>query len=233
MIKYFNKIRRRLLTENKFSKYLIYAIGEIVLVVIGIVIALQINNWNELRKDTAQLNQYKQRLIKQFQKDSTDLWSFNKGSKYMMPIFNTLDSTFRENLKGKINKDSIIKIPVFITLQSEFISGTYALNELNNTGKMSLFTNDILKDKLTEYQILIEQQHNIIGKTKNKFDEFDKLLIRKSKFADRYYLIKAKDIDQDSFMNEYWFINASHKAQQRIYQDITQTNHEIIKLLRQ
>ncbi len=50
MIKFFRKIRQRLLTENKFSKYLIYAIGEIILVVIGILIALQINNWNELNK---------------------------------------------------------------------------------------------------------------------------------------------------------------------------------------
>lgn len=51
MIKFFRKIRQRLLSESKFSKYLIYAIGEIVLVVIGILIALQINNWNENRKD--------------------------------------------------------------------------------------------------------------------------------------------------------------------------------------
>jgi len=49
MIKFFRKIRQRLLTENKFSKYLLYAIGEIVLVVIGILIALQINNWNNDR----------------------------------------------------------------------------------------------------------------------------------------------------------------------------------------
>jgi len=46
MIKFFRKIRQKLLTENKFSKYLIYAIGEIVLVVIGILIAVQINNNN-------------------------------------------------------------------------------------------------------------------------------------------------------------------------------------------
>ena len=45
--KIFRKIRQRLLSENKFSKYLIYAIGEIILVVIGILIALGINNWNE------------------------------------------------------------------------------------------------------------------------------------------------------------------------------------------
>jgi len=50
MIKFFRKIRQRMLTENKFGKYLIYAIGEIILVVIGILIALQINNWNEGQK---------------------------------------------------------------------------------------------------------------------------------------------------------------------------------------
>jgi hypothetical protein len=51
MIKFFRKIRENMLTENKFSKYLLYALGEIVLVVIGILIALQINNWNEFNKE--------------------------------------------------------------------------------------------------------------------------------------------------------------------------------------
>lgn len=51
MIKYFRKIRQSLLIENKLSKYLLYAFGEIILVVIGILIALQVNNWNELKKD--------------------------------------------------------------------------------------------------------------------------------------------------------------------------------------
>ena len=44
MIKFFRKIRQKMLTENKFGKYMTYAVGEIVLVVIGILIALQINN---------------------------------------------------------------------------------------------------------------------------------------------------------------------------------------------
>lgn len=47
MIKFFRHIRQRLLKENNFSRYLVYALGEIFLVVIGILIALQINNWNE------------------------------------------------------------------------------------------------------------------------------------------------------------------------------------------
>lgn len=49
MINFFRKIRQKMLTENKFIKYMIYAIGEIVLVVIGILIALQVNNWNQNR----------------------------------------------------------------------------------------------------------------------------------------------------------------------------------------
>ncbi|MFK2818589.1 DUF6090 family protein [Flavobacteriaceae sp. LMIT009] len=51
MIKFFRKIRQSLLSENKISKYLLYAIGEILLVVIGILIALSINNWNQERKN--------------------------------------------------------------------------------------------------------------------------------------------------------------------------------------
>ncbi len=50
MIKIFTKIRRKLLSEGKSIKYVKYAIGEIILVVIGILIALQVSNWNETRK---------------------------------------------------------------------------------------------------------------------------------------------------------------------------------------
>lgn len=51
MITFFRKLRQHLITENKFSKYLLYAIGEIILVVIGILIALAVNNWNQKNKD--------------------------------------------------------------------------------------------------------------------------------------------------------------------------------------
>jgi hypothetical protein len=50
MISLFRKIRQKLLQENKVTRYLAYALGEILLVVIGILIALQINNWNEIQQ---------------------------------------------------------------------------------------------------------------------------------------------------------------------------------------
>jgi hypothetical protein len=59
MIKFFRKIRHTMIKENKFSRYTFYALGEIILVVIGILIALQINNWNEQRIENNQLNYYR------------------------------------------------------------------------------------------------------------------------------------------------------------------------------
>ncbi len=83
MIHFFRHIRKRLLGESRFSKYLIYALGEIILVVLGILIALQINNWNERRK----ANEKEQALLieinREFKENRAQLNSiieFNKGS---------------------------------------------------------------------------------------------------------------------------------------------------------
>ncbi|MGB5275065.1 MAG: DUF6090 family protein, partial [Flavobacteriaceae bacterium] len=70
MIKFFRHIRQQLLTENKFSKYLLYAIGEIILVVIGILIALQLNNLNEKRSQRFELNNIYKTIKSDLQKDS-------------------------------------------------------------------------------------------------------------------------------------------------------------------
>jgi hypothetical protein len=69
VIRFFHQIRQRLITNNKFSKYLLYAIGEILLVVIGILIALQIDNWNEQRKNNIKVAKYTEGLITDLKKD--------------------------------------------------------------------------------------------------------------------------------------------------------------------
>ena len=69
MLRFFRQIRQRLLTDNKFSKYLLYAIGEILLVVLGILIALQIDNWNEQKAINRDINHYLSALIKDMKLD--------------------------------------------------------------------------------------------------------------------------------------------------------------------
>ncbi|TLP71099.1 DUF6090 family protein [Maribacter sp. ACAM166] len=73
MIKFFRKIRQKTLTENKFGKYLTYAIGEIILVVIGIFLAIQLNNLNENRKEVDKEVSFLLRLKDDFNSDITDL----------------------------------------------------------------------------------------------------------------------------------------------------------------
>ena len=73
MIKFFRKIRQHLLMQNKTGKYFKYAIGEIVLVVIGILIALQINNWNENRLKNKSVKTYLNNLIQDLESDQLAL----------------------------------------------------------------------------------------------------------------------------------------------------------------
>lgn len=74
MISFFRKIRQNLLKQNRVTRYLVYALGEIFLVVIGILIALQVNNWNEQRR----AEQYETILLKQMQNAlNNDLFLIN------------------------------------------------------------------------------------------------------------------------------------------------------------
>ncbi|NNL82601.1 MAG: hypothetical protein HKP28_04370, partial [Winogradskyella sp.] len=69
MIKFFRHIRQSMINQNKTKKYVLYAVGEIVLVVIGILIALQINNWNENRKLQNEINIYLNQKLENLKED--------------------------------------------------------------------------------------------------------------------------------------------------------------------
>ena len=89
MIKFFRKIRQRLLSENKPSKYLLYALGEILLIVIGILVALQINIWNENRKLLAAEKELYLKIIK-------DLDEEQKVLENQVQFSETLKSYYRK-----------------------------------------------------------------------------------------------------------------------------------------
>jgi len=73
MIKFFRHIRKSLLMENKTGKYFKYAIGEIILVVIGILIALSINNWNEKRQNKLKVGNLLQKIQKNIKADLSEI----------------------------------------------------------------------------------------------------------------------------------------------------------------
>lgn len=145
MIKFFRHIRQRLLSESKFSKYLLYAIGEIVLVVIGILIALQINNWNDLRKKSALKHNYIESLKKDL---AADLVYFDVQIEKDSIDFHTLQS-FSARLSGaSTSKDTLIKIARF-----EFLPYTDIKNDLNMSTYNSLITSgniDVFDERTRE-----------------------------------------------------------------------------------
>ncbi|AVR45406.1 hypothetical protein C7S20_09055 [Christiangramia fulva] len=73
MLKFFRNIRRKLISKSKLTSYMLYALGEIILVVIGILIALQINNWNEFRKDRIREKMYLSSLQSDLQESQAEL----------------------------------------------------------------------------------------------------------------------------------------------------------------
>ncbi len=105
MIKIFRQIRKTLWHENKFSKYLIYAIGEIILVVIGILIAISINNWNEIRKMNEQEQKHFIKILADLKIDSISI------EKTLTAFRNYQDLYYRlyDEIKGNASYDSTIE----------------------------------------------------------------------------------------------------------------------------
>ncbi len=88
MINFFRNIRRQLSNENKFQRYFRYAIGEVLLIVLGIFIALQLQNWNEKRKQDVQ---FKTTLEQLYNTITDDLWYYDFSTNEAKNIVSTID----------------------------------------------------------------------------------------------------------------------------------------------
>ncbi|GAA4268158.1 DUF6090 family protein [Hyunsoonleella aestuarii] len=149
MIKFLRKIRYNLVSSGKTSKYLKYAIGEIILVVIGILIALQINNWNEnvkaRRTEVKLLNELKDDLLKTKEDLLTDIYKSVRNQ-------NVTDSIYLEimkhrdndtNLELKISTSYLSDNPLLYPKLSAYKSlQSYGINTINN---------DSLRKQITEF----------------------------------------------------------------------------------
>tara|TARA_R110002167_G_scaffold115853_20_gene290526 strand:+ start:822 stop:1598 length:777 start_codon:yes stop_codon:yes gene_type:complete len=151
MIKLFRHIRQQLLTENasyakasagtKFSKYLLYAIGEIVLVVIGILIALQINNWNEKQKSDKKTQDYYVQLLDDLNSDiifsKHNIAEYNDYIKQYDTYTNSYD---KEVLKPKQVYEQISKLPL---ISAPLTFNTSTIESLQNSGDIGLIPSKI------------------------------------------------------------------------------------------
>ena len=152
MIKFFRKIRQNLLSEGKTGKYFKYAIGEIILVVIGILIALQINNWNEKRKIQSNQENYLTLLkteaennLKEIRNTKNEVSEMNMKQIVLYNLINIKQDTVTE----KHLSESLFRI----------VSGFYkfkyensALSDLKSSGNLK----NVLNDSLRKYLIALD-----------------------------------------------------------------------------
>ena len=158
MIRFFRNIRQKLAAENNVSKYLRYAIGEILLVVIGILIALQINNWNEERKNAAIEKEIISNLLEEFiqnklvLKEVTDVLNKSEQSCYQLMSLMNKD----RNFLSKYNIDSLLYWSI------EFISYNPSNNifaEVLQSGRLGLIKNKELINSLFDWQRMLDNNN--------------------------------------------------------------------------
>lgn len=150
MIKYFRKIRQNLLMENKKGTYFKYAIGEIILVVIGILIAVSINNWNQNRVNSNLESQYYIRLLEDLKEERAILQAtinyssqVHKHAQKAITIFENPDEIY-DPVESLIN--------LYQASQSQYpTSARSTYQELIASGQINLITNDSLKTSLIRF----------------------------------------------------------------------------------
>ncbi len=155
MIQFFRKIRQQLLSAGQTRKYLKYAIGEVILVVIGILIALQINNWNEQRKQNILEQEYLIALKKEFENNVIEV---NRVLDLNMELHN--NALELANYTGpqlpSITDEKFAEL-FFGVIKSEvqYRPGSGVLTEIISSGNLNAFKKRELKNALAALDGLI------------------------------------------------------------------------------
>jgi len=154
MIRLFRRVRNKLLSEKNYGIYVLYATGEIVLVMVGILLALQIDNWNEDRKDRRIEVQYMERLLHDLENDTI---YFESQILICERAKNHLDSFLIEMYKAPENPNDVRRIMKHGAFQTDDLTlknSTY--RELISTGSMNIFTDQKVKAAIMDYYHLGE-----------------------------------------------------------------------------
>ena len=180
MIKFFRKIRQKLLSENKFSKYLIYAVGEIILVVIGILIALQINTWNDSRKQNILEDDFINGIkndLKQDKEYILMILNINKEKDSIYEIINSDLFDLYDNNRSKLD-----------SLLNQFIANSRTFYPAVGTFESAISGNDLGKFKNKFFSTATTKLYN---------STYTRLNDNAKSFDDRfYYLVKKYSFER-------------------------------------
>ena len=168
MIKFFRQIRLQLMETGKTGKYFKYAIGEIILVVIGILIALQINNWNEARKENRKLKTALNSVYNDILQDSMVVYNELPNVKMTYELNARLSE---KAYASSTNLDTLIQLmkedfPIYWITPPPF--NRNAFDNLKSTGSFDLLPEDI-KISLSEYYTNLDSGQKLLEPTLEQY----------------------------------------------------------------
>jgi hypothetical protein len=204
MIKFFRKIRQKLLTENKFSKYLLYAVGEIILVVIGILIALQVNNWNQNINSKNELTQ----IVKEVRND------LNKDIEFLTMMIKISEETIYsiDNLLNKDNQmyeDSLLINIGGLHRFTYFVPTNFGYNKLNKHPRTELLPDNLTNHLTTYYTGYSIERNEMISEagTLYNFNYYRNYLVKHGFPLEMAGLKRPKDLSSLNYIiNDTEFI---------------------------
>ena len=212
MLRFFSKIRYQLAAQNRAAKYLRYAIGEIVLVVIGILIALQINIWNEQRKQHLNDLLYLENLRTELINDTIDFYSrINRYNQINDDIKKTVD--LLNNTKQITNEqDSLISRTIG---QLEVILPLYKAMDKNTlvTSGNLIRINPELNRKYQDYMEYNKYVYDLTSKlTESLQNSIDINVYTKIKFNYTNTELKQIEFDFEEIRNDRMFVNMIERS---------------------
>ena len=164
MISLFRKIRLKLLQQNQVTRYLLYAVGEIILVVIGILIALQVNTWKEKRANQIQENNFYLNLIKDLANDQNKMDEQKAFFEHRVEVLTWL-LTHTRNPSLPLKAESFGQHVEPLYYNEAAISFDASFDAAKSSGAFNHFSNKELLKQVIQYYSEFVQIENVIAST--------------------------------------------------------------------
>ena len=214
MIKFFRHIRRALIQKNQMGKYFKYAIGEILLVVIGILIALQINNWNENRKEKEKLNTIYSLII-------DDLESDLKAIPKILKYYSDKSPLLEDVINGNLSPNDYITNSNYYTLiggGQEYELRTKGYEQLRNfngsdfsNNQLQIAINDFYEKQNSELEtfnkLILDDLASNYDYWKENFSWYSDFLIKKE--SEGFISYATESMDYRNRVSNYYFLNCN------------------------
>jgi len=203
MIKFFRKIRYDLMEKNKTGKYLKYAIGEIILVVIGILVALQINTWNEEKKERVQEQKYLIEIKANLESDLLQIEDIRNGYQQISVTADSILMFIKDAKPKTTNYNKLWEYIIAVTYVPSFQSQKNGYNNLISAGNINQIKNQELLREISSHYSNVEHFNELVRQTIYESSQFDihppikNLLGKKEFLVDLGYEFETTSISED------------------------------------